>query len=831
MNPNNPPESRSSRRGGCISLILLLLALWWLVSITAARLSAQITASAALTQIPNAWWALFPLVQGILLIPILALLVWLAKNQPAHGILAAWLWSSFYVLLLAPLSLLPLTAAQLQALLTAGLSLLFASLVGRFTRPAQLQPQPSAPNAEPPPVVPLSEAASTPHLPRPFTWRLTAIILLAFAIPWLAWGALGSILDTLLMLLAGLCFGWAAYRILDRVLLPALASSGFSPQAAFLTGGFAAAILLALLSTGLGFAFGAIQLILAIALLPMGWIAVYFLLTQGPAAPSPGWRRIFSTPIPWLLGIAAAIPLAFIDPDELALVISASPGEILQVGLRAAGASALIGFVFAFIFLLALFTNPTKSLPERPAGKLGLPLGIALLGILAAGVYLFIGQPGFFGEGLFVELDSQADLSAAKTTADPAQRRQLVYQTLVENADTTQESLRQQLDRLGVDYTPYYLVNALQLQSNILIRAWLLTRPDVAQVYSVPNLRPLPAPAPPARGSLARPSEPMWNLTKIGADRVWRDFGVTGSGVVIGQSDSGAQWDHPDLADSYRGQNGDHDYNWFDPWYTSDQPQDIKGHGTHTLGSAVGNSTGVAPDAEWIACTNMWRNLGNPAHYLDCMQFHLAPFPIGGDPLTDGDPKRGANILNNSWGCPEFEGCRKDSLQPAVHALTQAGVFVVSSAGNDGPFCASLDEPLAIYPDVLTVGAVDENGILAFFSSIGPVDEYGGAWVKPDITAPGEFILSTLPGGTYGEQSGTSMASPHVVGVVALMWSANPRLIGDIEATRQILIDTSQEVSSESLPGCPGVASVPSNAVGYGLVDAYRAVQAALERK
>ena len=94
---------------------------------------------------------------------------------------------------------------------------------------------------------------------------------------------------------------------------------------------------------------------------------------------------------------------------------------------------------------------------------------------------------------------------------------------------------------------------------------------------------------------------------------------------------------------------------------------------------------GVAPDAQWIACVNLERNLGNPPLYLNCMQFMLAPFPHNGDPLKDGDPTRAAYVLNNSWGCPTLEGCDAESLRPAVDALRKAGIFVAVSAGNDGP--------------------------------------------------------------------------------------------------------------------------------------------------
>jgi hypothetical protein len=813
---------------------LLLLALWWLISITAARLSAQITASATLTQIPDSWWVLFPLIQGILLIPILALLAWLVKYQPARGVLTAWLWGSFYILLLSPVSLIPLTSTQIQALLTAGMSLLLAFLVDRFTHHRVNHPRVNSTGFEDSNDLPQpgdhKPGANDPR--RLIPWRLTWIILPAFAIPWLAWGALGSMLDTLLMLVAGLAFGWTAYRILDRILLPAFSSAGFSSQATFLTGGFTAAILLAVLSSGLGFAFGCIQLLLAIALFPFGWIAVRFLQLQGQPSPFAARGSIFRrTPVPWLLGIATAIPLAFIDPDELALITSAAQGEIFLIGLQAAAVSMLIGFAFAFGFLVAIFAVPDKGLPDRPAGSFGLPVGAVLFSLLAVGIYIFFGQPGFFGEGLLVLMDSQADLSATESITDPAERRQAVYDTLVSHAERSQADLNRLLDRLRIDHTPYYLVNGIQVHGDALLHLLLLIRPEVSEVLTIPYLRPLPAPLSQTRGDETRWITPQWNLTLIGADRVWDEFGVTGAGILIGQSDSGAQWDHPDLADSYRGRDGDHSYDWYDPWDGSTQPQDINGHGTHTLGSALGNLTGVAPDAEWIACANLQRNLGNPAYYLECMQFMLAPFPIGGDAFTDGDPQRGANILNNSWGCPEFEGCRLDTLLPAVSALTQAGIFVVASAGNDGPFCASLDEPIAIYSDVLTVGAVDEIGSLAFFSSIGPVDEDGSNRVKPDITAPGEFVLSAMPGGTYGRLSGTSMASPHVAGVVALMWSANPRLIGDIERTRQILFDTSKPPEEDLIPQCSGVSDIPSTATGYGMVDAYAAVKAAIELK
>jgi subtilisin family serine protease len=164
-----------------------------------------------------------------------------------------------------------------------------------------------------------------------------------------------------------------------------------------------------------------------------------------------------------------------------------------------------------------------------------------------------------------------------------------------------------------------------------------------------------------------------------------------------------------------------------------------------------------------------------------------------------------------------------------VDALASAGIFVVASAGNDGPLCSSLADPIAIYDSAFTVGASDPSGYLTFFSSVGPVTVLGDHVVKPDLIAPGEGVFSSMPEGTYGQMSGTSMAGPHVAGTVALMWSANPDLIGDIAATRQILQMTARPYTGP-LADCPGAQATPSTAVGYGLLDAYAAVRAAIER-
>jgi subtilisin family serine protease len=211
------------------------------------------------------------------------------------------------------------------------------------------------------------------------------------------------------------------------------------------------------------------------------------------------------------------------------------------------------------------------------------------------------------------------------------------------------------------------------------------------------------------------------------------------------------------------------------------------------------------------------------SNYLTCLQFMLAPYAPGADPWHAGHPDRAPQILTNSWGCPEVEGCDLYSMRPAIDAFTAAGIFFVVAAGNTGPRCASITDPPANYANSLTVGAVDRTRHVAEFSSRGPAPDGS---IKPDVLAPGVDVLSALPGGTYGELSGTSMATPHVAGVVALMWSANPSLIGDIARTRTILATTARPAEPTG-KNC----GTPADITGAGLVDALAAVQAAVALK
>ncbi len=636
---------------------------------------------------------------------------------------------------------------------------------------------------------------------------------------WVLWGAMGSPLDVLLNSMTAVLLGVCASLTLQGGLLWATQDVSRPYRLGdVLMDSLGALVALLILVTGLGQV--GMQPVLSI-LLPLLAPVVVILSLWGRGQSQLG-RWIASAV---LLAMAALGPLVFVDPDEMMLVTSSSAGDLISWVTRAAGLAVLMALtldVLALAWMQRLMQGGGIS-----RGVRGLAVVVWAVVVLAYGLG---GQPGFYGEQLFVILKDQADLTQQKAIADPLQRRAAVYRALTAHAEETQTSLRNKLDRVGIDYQPYYLVNALEVRGGWLVRLWLQSQPEVERVLDSPHLRPLPEPLPVSVGvSENAPKEPQWNLTLIGADRVWNELGVRGAGVVIGQSDSGVQGDHPEVADSYLGRDGQDEYRWYDPWYGSSKPVDFGGHGTHTMGSMVGNTVGVAPDADWIGCVNLARNLGNPAVYLSCWQFMLAPFPQQGNALRDGKPELGANVLNNSWGCPWVEGCDLQVYEPAVEALRTAGVFVVVSAGNSGyGGCGTVQDPPAVYRQVFSVGAVDRTGNLAAFSSLGPSAWDGEA--KPDILAPGEGVLSSYPGNSYETASGTSMAGPHVAGVVALMWSANPSLIGNVDLTEKILIETARPYTGV-VPQCVQDAGDLRNASGAGVVDAYAAVQRALSLK
>lgn len=648
--------------------------------------------------------------------------------------------------------------------------------------------------------------------------RLTGVLIgaalgLLLSAGWLAVGALGRPVELALALLAALGTATLAAVL---IALPFAFDEGILAErpgwSALLAGGVLAALLPGLL-VGRGYRLQGN--FLSAALIPAGVLAGA-LLTAGDA---PQLRRNWWSALAVML-TATLLPFAWTEGFEGDWMME----ELSGAWGRGLIAALLVGGLLAVAALVVRRAWPGERRSALGAGGL---LIAALL--IDGGVYVGLGQPGMQPEVVFVVMAEQADTDSAASIADRDARYAAVYEATTAQALASQADIRAFLDTRGVTYTPYYLVNGLEIELNAPgLHRRLAARPDVVRILESPHARPLPDYVHPLNTIPAgyNSTTVAWGVDEIDADRVWTELGVTGEGVVVGIADSGVDWTHPALQDSYLGSAGDHTYTWFDPWEGTTEPTDAGGHGTHTTGTILGNDgIGVAPDAQWIACRNLARNLGDPAYYLDCMQFLLAPFPPGGDPFTDGDPARGADLTSNSWGCPPEEGCDGLTLPIAIGHLHDAGQLFVVSAGNEGPQCGTVDSP-ATAADALTVGAVDQSGEIASFSSRGPALLDDSGRIKPDVSAPGVNVLSSRPGGDYGVASGTSMAGPHVAGMAALIWSANPALVGDVDTTVQIIEGTAIYETAPDL--CGAAAPDDNNVYGHGRIDALDAVQQAL---
>ncbi|MFD6142343.1 S8 family serine peptidase [Promicromonospora sp. NPDC060271] len=407
------------------------------------------------------------------------------------------------------------------------------------------------------------------------------------------------------------------------------------------------------------------------------------------------------------------------------------------------------------------------------------------------------------------------DLAPAKDIADWGERGQFVYDALTSTAKVSQADVVADLKAAGADYESYWISNAILVENGTekLAKQVAASR-EVKQVHE----RFAAQPVEPVERKASTENAPLateWGLDAIGAPDVW-DMGFTGDGITVANIDSGVDVEHPALLQHYRGYLGEgelsNDYNWFDASDACDgAPCDVDAHGTHVMGTMVGddgegNQIGVAPDADWIAANGCASC--SDADLLASGQWILAPTRADG---SDPDPAQRPHIVNNSWGLTE-PGAIDDFMSDEIAAWEAAGIFGAWAAGNAGEVgCQSTSSPGA---NVATyaAGAFGENGDIAGFSSRGPGAD---GETKPNLSAPGVDVRSSVPGGDYEEFSGTSMASPHLAGAVALLWSAAPVLVGDIEATKELLDGTSTDVADDSCGGMPA----DNNVWGEGKLD------------
>lgn len=454
-------------------------------------------------------------------------------------------------------------------------------------------------------------------------------------------------------------------------------------------------------------------------------------------------------------------------------------------------------------------------------------------------------------------LSEKADLAAATANAKTKKEKgAATVAALKATAARTQGPVLAALQSRGLSHRAFWLANAITARGSLADIQALAGRVDVRGAYLIsaeldllsPYIARRAAAVQAASGksdqtdyvakALGDTAEP--GLRQLRAPEVWK-LGFTGQGVVVGDHDVGVMWDHPALKNAYRGwdaatSTASHAYNWRNAFGAADAfctdpetPCDSNGHGTHTTGTIVGfdgadNQIGMAPGAKWMACRSLLDpilGVGTVPTYMDCMEWQIAPYPEGD--AAAADPAMAPDVVSNSWGC--LEACAPPLLKDANDAIYAAGIVQVVSAGNDGDTCSTIAFPIAVYESSFTVGANDVGDAMADFSSRGPVLTDGSMRLKPNVTAPGVDTRSSLNDGGYGELSGTSMAGPHVVGLVALLMSAEPRLIGRVADVRKLVeLSAVQTITTVQTCGGTAVSDIPNNITGWGRVDALNAV-------
>ncbi|MCI0553588.1 MAG: hypothetical protein L0287_21790, partial [Anaerolineae bacterium] len=308
-----------------------------------------------------------------------------------------------------------------------------------------------------------------------------AFFLAAFGVaPFAIFGALGSPIDTILSLFAGLSFG-----CLTALLMESTTENKFLDA-------FGIGAVLALLGSAIGY--DGAQLIL-LAILPSFAFALSALM------PSRIGAMI-------LTGLLTAAGLVFFDPTELTIVL----GDIAEIALRAVSFTVGLGLAIGLVALIIRYIAGTGE-GSSATRLLGL-VSAATAWILIIVFFFSTGNRGFYGDRLFVIMKDQADLSDLSQIQNIDERRTAAYQRLTELANITQDDLRNTFHRVGVDYTPYYLVNAMEVRGGTLVRLFLLTRPEVDRVIPSPRLRPAPQNEILAMGGGdSAPNEIQWNVT------------------------------------------------------------------------------------------------------------------------------------------------------------------------------------------------------------------------------------------------------------------------------------------------------------------------------
>ncbi|MCC6908440.1 MAG: S8 family serine peptidase [Phycisphaerales bacterium] len=414
-------------------------------------------------------------------------------------------------------------------------------------------------------------------------------------------------------------------------------------------------------------------------------------------------------------------------------------------------------------------------------------------------------------------------------------QRQAMRDLLKPLAEASQADLLADLNRAQATgaverIRPLWIHNVIGVRATPEVIAQIAQRPDVAYVHYDRPMGVEVLPFEPGSGNTI--SEIECGVDLMGAPLVWNELGFTGRGVVVGVIDTGACLTHPDLRNQVWTNPGevanngiDDDGNGFiddiNGWNfesNNNNVGDTFGHGTHVTGTvcgdgANGTQTGMAPDASFMTL-KFWNSFSGEQSVWDSIQYGV---------------DNGAHVLTASLGWPHSTLPDRPTWRTVCENAMAAGVAVVFAAGNEGNCCPPVDSVRTPgdVPDMITIGATDCNDSLASFSSQGPVSWTGiqpwNDWpyppgkIKPTVSAPGVNTKSTSSNCSgYEIYSGTSMATPHVAGTIALMLEANPSL--DHFAIKDLLEATALDL------GDPG----KDNRFGSGRVNAYEAVIAAM---
>lgn len=407
--------------------------------------------------------------------------------------------------------------------------------------------------------------------------------------------------------------------------------------------------------------------------------------------------------------------------------------------------------------------------------------------------------PAAVSTALLVKLAARPDFTSVESLPRGAARKQAAYDAIVKTAAESQQPLVALAERLRNEgaikgyetlVSPNMLVVTPASGKSQAVADAFFAAEGVKSIYSnadghrlvkgkpfVPSLSPGKPPwgldvLPTVTEVSAAPPERPYGVDLIGAPKAW-ESGAKGEGLVYGSIDTGFDMNHEAIAAQYRGRNEDgtfdHDYNWFDPSGTT-KPSDSQGHGTHTIGTVVGNGVGVAPKAKFISAAGL---SGQVDGTLRSLQWMLAPTKIDG---SAPDPTRAPDVVGMSW----WTGPNKEDLfLESMQDLRAAGIEPVKSAGNNGPGAGTISSP-GQFPELIATAAVDSKGNVASFSSRGPANFPAGSTTpKPDFAAPGVDVVSSVPGNKYAKMSGTSMAQPHMSGAILDILSKYPSLTHD----------------------------------------------------